>query len=187
MKFIQFIILILAFLVIKPAESALLIEPLVGYSMGSFQSEEGSLSSEKEKTSGLSIGGRLGFQKYGFQVGLDYLNSNLSVSDSSYDKYTTHEWAGFVGYRFPLFFRVYAGYIFSASGESKYGVGEDVQKFQKAKGSKFGLGITSFPLIDLNFELRQGSFSEYKYQGTMVEKNTDFTEYMVSISIPIVL
>ena len=187
MKFAQLFILILAFLIIKPAKAGLLIEPLVGYSMGTTKTDNTGFSTED--LNGTSYGGRLGYQNLGFQLGLDYLNSSLNIDDSKFSTLKTSEWGGFVGFEFPILLRVYAGYIFSATGETQYdaGAGKGDLDFQNGSGSKFGIGFTGLPFVDINLEYRKGTFGEYKYGGTKVEKDTDYSAYMISLSLPFVL
>lgn len=185
MKFTQLIILILAFLIVKPVQAGLLIEPLVGYSFGSFEGED----LDQEDISGASYGGRLGYQKLGFQLGLDYLKSSFNVDNKDYSSFDTSEIGGFIGFEFPVFLRVYAGYIFSATGETTFDNGSSKNKieFQSGSGSKFGLGFTGLPFIDINLEYRKGTFDEYKTQGIKVKDATDYSVYMLSLSFPFVL
>lgn len=187
MKFAQLFILILAFLFINQASAGVLVEPVLGYSFSKVQVSDTGFS--EEKASGPSFGGRLGYQNLGFQLGVDYLQSNLDVDDNDYSSLKTKEWAGFIGFEFPVLLRVYAGYIFSALGDTKYdsGSGNQKLKLQDGSGAKFGLGFTGLPFIDINFEYRKGSFGEYKYQGSTHDKDMDFEAFMVGVSLPFVL
>lgn len=181
MKFAQFFILIIAFFIFQRANAGVLIEPVLGYSMGSFEGEV----TESEKLSGPSFGGRLGYQKLGFQLGLDYLNSNLDVDNKEYSSLKTSEWAGFIGFEFPILVRLYAGYIFSATGSTKFEGGD--LDLQKGSGTKFGIGFTGLPFVDINFEYRTSTFDEIKFDGEKSDISTDFNTYMISFSLPFVL
>lgn len=186
MKFAQLVLFIVAFLVIKPASAGLLIEPVVGYNLGSFEGK----NIDKENFTGPSYGGRLGYQNFGLQLGLDYLHSSLSVDDNSYKSdLTTSEWAGFVGFEFPILLRVYAGYIFSGTGETKFNNGTSTEKLELKNGTgmKLGVGFTALPFLDINFEYRKGSFDEYKYGGTKVDEKSDYSAYMIGVSLPFVI
>jgi hypothetical protein len=191
MKFAQLLILILAFLIIKPAQAGLLIEPLVGYTMSKFQVDEDGF--DEEKANGGSIGGRLGYQNFGFQLGLDYLRSSLKVDDDAYKTNTTvNEFAGFVGFEFPVLLRVYAGYIFAATGEGKvdFGAGAGKQTIELSDGSgvKAGVGFTVLPFLDINVEWRKGTYGELKIgSGDKEDTDTDFSAIMVGVSLPFVL
>jgi len=111
------------------AKASLLIEPVIGYSFSKnnidllVPSDTTQNDSSSDSLKGTSFGGRLGYQNLGLQIGVDYLNSNLKIDG---DEFKTSEWAGFIGYEFPVLFRVYAGYIFSGSGDAT----EDEIKFK---------------------------------------------------------
>lgn len=187
MKIAQLFLLILAFLIVKPASAGLLIEPVVGYNMGNFDSDTAGV--DKEKFSGPSYGGRLGYQNFGFQLGLDYLASNLNVDDNSYSSLKTSEWAGFVGFEFPILLRVYAGYIFSANGDTKYDAGAGKQKIslEGGSGTKLGVGFTILPFLDINVEYRKVSFDDYKFAGSKVNDKSGYDTVMLGLSLPFVL
>ncbi len=190
MKFVQLFILVLAFLVIQPAEAGLLLEPVVGYSMSKFEIDQP--GSSQEKANGPSLGGRIGYQNLGFQLGLDYLRSNLSVDENDFkEDLVTNEFAGFVGFEFPILLRVYAGYIFMASGESDIdlGAGAGKQSFElnDGKGLKLGVGFTVLPFLDINVEYRKGTYSELKIGSAKTDVDTDFSAVMVGVSLPFVI
>ena len=120
MKFAKLIFPLLflsIFLSIPRANADLLIEPLIGFSSGNFESE---LDEEEHSTSGLSYGGRLGYQKLGFQLGVDYLKSSLNVDKKAWGDLDVSDWSAFVGYQFPILFRIYAGYILSSVADTDY-------------------------------------------------------------------
>jgi hypothetical protein len=191
MKLIQLFILIIAFFMLGPARAGVLIEPLVGYNLGKF--EINVPNSEEEKFNGASYGGRLGYQQLGFQLGLDYLHSSVSVDDNDYkENLSVSEFAAFVGFEFPALIRVYAGYIFSAMGEAQAdfgtGSGKETLKFSDGTGLKAGIGFTALPFLDINFEYRKGTFGSYK-QGSTAKQDldTDYNAFMVGISLPFVI
>jgi len=168
--------LLIAFLIsvlsIAVARADLLIEPAVGYNIGKF---------DDTTVTGLGYGGRLGYTMLGFQLGVDYLQSSMSDSDSN--KYSTTDIAAFVGYRFPVLFKVYAAYIFSATAEVK---GDDDFDFEKGSGQKVGLGFTGIPFVDINFEYRTVSYKEYTAAGvTNDEDVTKSNAFFVGVSVPL--
>lgn len=188
MKIAQLFILILAFLVIKPASAGLLIEPVIGYSLGKFELDDPSL--DEEKATGPSIGGRLGYQNLGFQLGLDYLRSTLNVDDNDYkEDFVSNEFAAFVGFEFPVLLRVYAGYIFAATGESEadFGAGKGKIEVSEGSGMKIGVGFTGLPFVDINFEYRKGTFGKTEFGGTDQDVDTNFSAFMIGASLPFVL
>lgn len=188
MKIAQLFIMILAFLVITPAKAGLLLEPVLGYSMGKFEIDGADTS--EEKTNGVSMGGRLGYQNLGFQLGIDYLRSSLNVDDNDFkEDLVTSEWALFAGFEFPILLRVYAGYIFSATGESETdtGSGREDLKFSDGTGMKLGVGFTGLPFVDINVEYRKGTYGEDKIGATKSERDTDFSAVMIGVSLPFVI
>lgn len=187
MKIAQLFILILAFLIIHPTHAGLLIEPVAGYSFTKFEIDT---QNSEDKANGSSIGGRLGYQNFGFQIGLDYLRSNLSIDDNKYKTdFVANEFAGFVGFEFPILLRVYAGYIFAATGETEADFGAGKQKIEVSNGSgmKVGVGFTALPFLDINVEYRKGTYTELKTGNTKFDTNTDFNALMVGVSLPFVL
>jgi hypothetical protein len=184
MKFAQLFILVLAFLIIKPASAGLLIEPLVGFSKAELKTDDGSAKTKYDFTS-MSYGGRLGYQQLGFQLGLDYLNSNNTFDNNDWDSSKSSEWAGFVGFEFPVLLRVYAGYIFSATGEAEYQNAK--VDFIEGSGSKFGIGFTGLPFVDINLEYRSVTYGDAEVGGTKLGQEQTYDAYMLSFSLPFVL
>lgn len=166
----------------QTAQAALLIEPLVGVNAGSKLDYKGG-----EKYSGgmgFSYGGRLGYQNLGFQLGLDYLSSSIDMDDKDFkSNLKTDEWAAFAGFRFPILVKVYAGYIFSATGDTKNALRQSVD-YSSGTGYKLGVGYTLLPFVDLNLEYRQGTFGEYKTGGVKFKDDVTYSSYLLSVSLP---
>lgn len=170
--------------------SAVLIEPVLGYNLGSkvnLKSTSSVSGEDYSGGSGVGYGGRLGYQNFGFQLGLDYLASTIDMDDKDFKSdLTTSEWGAFVGFRFPVLLRVYAGYIFAASGESKDKAG-DKMKFTGGSGYKAGLGWTLLPLLDLNLEYRKTAYEDYKVGGSKLNQEVDMSSWFLSLSIPLTI
>lgn len=151
--------------------AGLLVEPLVGFNYSNGFDVKG--GEDYTSGGGLGYGGRLGYQTGGFQIGGDYLNSSIDMTNSDFDKnIDTQEWGAFVGFEFPVLFRVYGEYIFSATGETKI---ESLKRDLKdGTGFKLGVGFTLIPFIDINVDYRNISF-----------KNEDFQSFMVGLSLPL--
>lgn len=182
MKFAQLFILLLAFFLVKPAEAGLLIEPAVGFSFSKFEPK----NAKEYKANGVNLGGRLGYQNMGFQLGLDYLRGSEYIDSSHFSgNYNHSEWAAFAGFEFPVLFRVYAGYIFSAEGDAKHKTDGKV-KFSDGSGMKLGVGYTGLPFIDINFEYRSGKYDKTKVGGLSAD-STDFSGFMIGLSLPFVI
>jgi hypothetical protein len=194
-RFLGFFLVV--FLVLTTnAKADLLVEPVLGYSAGlKGQFHEANVpgvgtvqKNSFSGGSGGSFGGRLGYQKLGFQVGLDYLHSSINPDDKAMKgNLSIDEWAGFVGFEFPVLFRVYGGYIFSATADGKYKAQNTSEKLTMSDGSGFkaGLGFTLLPFLDINFEYRHGTFSKWKAGALKVDGDVDYNIYMIALSLPI--
>jgi hypothetical protein len=170
------------------SHAALLIEPVVGFSFGKGNVEidapaTPSLNDTINKgSSGASYGGRLGYQNFGLQLGLDYLASNMKFNG---EDFKTSEFGGFVGYEFPILFRVYAGYVFSGTGT----LSEDAEdyKLKGGTGPKVGVGFTLLPLLDFNIEYRSITYQELDILNGAAKVNMDYNAVMVGFSLPFTL
>ncbi len=193
MKPLSPLILLLALVLGYSTQSraALLIEPVVGFNVGTkFDLKFDDFPALDENYSGGkggAFGGRLGYQNFGFQLGLDYLKSSIDMSTSDIkNNVSLSEWAGFVGYEFPLFLRVYAGYIFSANGSYKNAASQSVD-LSKGTGSKLGVGFTGLPFVDINFEYRTGTLNQMSFGGTDYDTETKYSSLMLGLSVPFTL
>ncbi len=163
------------------ARAEMLIEPLVGYTFGQGLNFEG--GDDFSSGDGLSYGGRIGYQKMGFQVGLDYLRNNIDMTSSKFDEnLTSDQWAIFAGFKLPVLFRLYAGYIFSAEADAE--INNRNLELEDGTGAKFGLGCTILPFLDINLEYRKGSYDKSRLGGVSSNKNVDFEAMMIGISLP---
>ncbi len=193
-KFNLAVLFALSIFLITPAKAELLLEPVVGYNLGlNGKIHEadlgGGVTVQEDKFSGgggPAFGGRVGFQKLGFQVGLDYLNSKINPDDKAFKgALNINEWAAFVGFEFPILFRVYGGYIFSADGTGKTkGPPDEKLTMKNGSGLKAGIGFTLLPFLDINLEYRRGTFSEWKSGSTKVDGDIDYSTYMIGLSLP---
>jgi hypothetical protein len=184
--------------VLNKTHADILIEPVIGYSIGEFKTQtEDSFYTESESNDslhGITYGGRLGLQILALQFGLDFLGGFLSVEG---EKKKINELGAFIGYKFPAFMRIYAGYIPFANAEGEdYTVGTIT-----GGGYKIGLGFSLLPPLNLNIEWRSINNLLYSdYDSTSVEFNLDSTSksnltyqsikakysaIMIALSIPI--
>jgi hypothetical protein len=185
-----FLLIILFFAVTQSGQASVLIEPLVGYNFSSKAEIDDKDNQNSYSGGGGAVGGRLGYQKLGFQLGVDYLRSSIDFDDKDFDKNVTmNEWGGFVGFEFPVLLRIYAGYVFSATGTSKFKDQDgEIQDFDLKSGSatKFGIGFTGLPFLVINLEYRAGAVDEYKIGDTKYEdEKFTYSSYLISLSLPI--
>lgn len=182
------LLLLLSLIASISAHAELLIEPLVGWNTGGhFDFSQGKTYSNR----GGAAGGRLGFQKLGFQLGIDYLHSSFDMGSDDFEtNVSMDEFGGFIGLELPILLRVYGGYIFSASGKARYNDGVQGMQdtdFLKGSGGKVGLGFTGLPFLVINFEYRIGKFSEYEINDVKQTGDVEYNSYLVSVSLPITL
>ncbi len=177
--------------VLKKTHADILIEPVIGYSVGEFKTQTDvdfyTESESKDSLHGFTYGGRLGLQILALQFGLDYLGGFLSIDG---EKKKINEVGAFIGYKFPTFMRIYAGYVPFANAE-----GEDYTLGTITSGGyKIGLGFSLLPPLNLNIEWRSiKNLFKHGSSSVAIEKssNTDPTieaEYsalMIALSIPI--
>jgi len=93
------------------------------------------------------------------------------------------ERGGFIGYEFPVLFRVYAGYIFSGTGTTKADDGTKIE-FNEGTGSKVGVGFTGLPFVDINLEYRQMKYPEMTLGSTDTDTDTTYSTIMLGLSLP---
>ncbi len=173
MKTLFFAVAALVMFTSTQSKASLLIEPLIGYNLASKLGDENG-------GSGRAFGGRLGYQNLGLQLGVDYLNSTVEIDDIK--DFGVNDYAAFVGYKFPILLRVYAGYIFSSTGEGT--VGTTKSKAEDGTGQKFGVSFTGLPFVNINFEYRTITYD--KIAGSAPTGNGgDFQSYLLSLSLPL--
>lgn len=181
-----FSFLAVSFIFFSPAAKAdLLIEPVIGYNFNTKVDFEG--GENYSGGMGPAFGGRLGYQNLGLQLGVDYLSSVVDMDDNDFDDdVTMSEIGGFVGFKFPILLRAYAGYIFSATGDSKSATGENME-FTKGSGYKAGLGFTGLPFININVEYRSGTFDEVKVGTVELDDGATYQSIMLALSLPLTI
>lgn len=172
------------------AKADILIEPLIGYQLGT--KVEIDNSDSVSGGMGPAFGGRVGYQQLGLQVGLDYLNSSVDMDNEDFKKdLKTAEYAAFVGYEFPLLFKAYVGYIFSMSGETSIRDDDNgaalSTKLNGGSGFKAGVGFTLLPLLDINLEYRNVTVDDWKVLSFKMNEDLNYSAYTVSLSIPFTL
>lgn len=173
------------------SQAAVLIEPILGYNLDGVLRVEDDVTGQTKTGgggSGAAYGGRLGYQKLGFQIGVDYLNSKMKFK--SEEPIVSSEWGAFVGFEFPILLRAYAGYIFSASAEAENidtgNGGTADANYSGGTGAKVGIGFTLLPFVDLNLEYRRTQYDELKV-GSLPKSSDErtFSTFMVGVSLPL--
>ncbi len=172
----KFLIICLSVFTFNFAHAGLLIEPYAGMHLNSSFDNEGS----DGDISGTSMGARLGYSMVGFMAGLNYKTGSLEFdySDDSatdIDADVSH-YGVFVGYNFPILFRVWGEIVVGGSAEV-----EDGGTFEKVSGTQFGIGYSLLPLVSLNLEIGNLEYDDFDGTG---DATVDVDTFFLSISIP---
>lgn len=175
----------LAFIFTSSAQAGFLLEPYIGTNLNStYKDNLNTCTSNCDgSVSGTAIGGRVGFQNFGFMLGLNGKQVTYDIEHQSNDMKTTTVGA-FVGYDFPIMLRVWAEYIFSGTGKFDDSVNSE---YQLKSGTNLGIGYKLMPFVSLNLEIGAMNFDELKYDGGSQKLDTDLNTYLVSLSFPITL
>lgn len=177
----------LLFLSVSTAQAGFLIEPILGYNMGSGDATCTSPCDTIElSASNVEFGGRLGYTiglagfdlMFGGQANMGSSETEFTVkagsaTGSATSDQSTLSYGAFVGFELPIMFRGWATYYLAVDATD----GEDGDKSQTnissgnvtydnndvLKGSGFGLGLgyTGLPFLSLNVEYRTYTFKKY--------------------------
>jgi hypothetical protein len=163
--------------------ASILIEPYFGTAMNS-EIEIGNNDAE-EYSSGSSTGARLGYQSMGLQLGIDYrMHSNESEVNNIDTEHSHNAIYGFVGYEFPVMFRVFAGMAVSGSGEATLGSSD--YDLSDLSSTTLGISYKGLPFIAINFEMVNYSFDTVENSsGDEVDIDYSGSHYLLSLSLPI--
>lgn len=161
-------------LFVNAAQADLLLEPYLGYTMGT--AEQGS---DKWDSNNMVLGGRVGYSALVLQAGFDYsiasgakFKGKDGVADIEGDGSQLY---AFVGGDFPLL-RAWAGYGMMNEFKVKDGA--------KLTGSavKVGAGFTGLPFLSINAEYIMATFD--KSDGNSLSDNLKNNTLMLSVSAP---
>ncbi len=161
------------------AQASLLVEPFIGVARPEIDSVAG-----RENGYGTALGARLAYQDFGFQLGLDIASLTSRVGGGYGSDMRSTQYAAFVGFRFPVLFHVYGGYILKADGDTSLNNGSTC-KFSDGKGYLLGVGFSGMPFIDVNLEYRNLNYATTKLNGADAGRGSDYTAYVLSLSLPL--
>lgn len=163
------------------ANAGLLIEPFYGVALnGSIETE----NDDADYDSGSTYGARLGWTMMGLQLGVDYRNhlNEFEVNDVDIETASTITYA-FIGYEFPVMFRIYAG--MGVSSEGTFDNGTNEFDLSEASSTVVGLSYKGLPFIAINFEMVNYDWDTIELDGNDVNDEYSGSHYLVSLSIPI--
>lgn len=164
------------------ANAGILLEPYAGMHLASKVKSSGSSSSDLK---GSAFGGRLGFQNLGLMLGLNYKTGTATIGEDELDYDFSHQ-GFFIGYDFPIMFRVWAEMVFS--GNAKRKSGGVTTEYKKISGTQLGLGYKIIPFVSLNLEIGSTKWKDGTAKTGAISVDapeTDITTYFLSISVPI--
>ncbi len=163
-----------------PAQAGFMIEPYVGYEMGTITHK----NDPDMETKGTYYGGRLGYDFVGLKFGLDYQTGTENVeqgTSSASDGYSFTDMGVFAGFEFPFLLQVYVSYFFDSTAKFK---GSINPKEFAGNGTRVGIGWTGLPFVSINLEYATRTYDEY--DGSSLTDNVagKFTGLSLSIPLP---
>lgn len=164
---------------VSNANAGLLLEPYVGYGMGSSK-----IGTSKFDDSGLEYGARVAFETMGFFVGGEYMGASITSKPKTgtSTKETITNLGLTAGYQFPVLIRAFATYYFDAQAK----LDSTTPTTVKGSGMKVGVGYTGFPIIAINLEYFMVSYTKGTIggvSGTLTNK-IDANFIGLSVSAP---
>lgn len=202
---VAFGVLALSALTSISANASILIEPHLGYNLGSSVTYSGDMSGSALtdavfKNSGPEYGARAGLQYLGFMGGVAFTHSTYDWKISNIPGVGSTQWSMkrdevgvFAGYNAPLFFRAWLGYYFS----NKASLTADDPTSGALSGSwlsghttEIGLGLKFIPLLSLNIQYRMVSFDKSTLTPpgeTAISPAISPKEIVVGVSLPFTL
>ncbi|WP_413560476.1 hypothetical protein [Bdellovibrio sp. HCB209] len=162
------------------AHAGIMIEPYLGYEMGSHTD-----TNPTAKTELVNMGARIAWTAPALLwLGIDY---NLGVSgkykpdgqtNSDGKRNTLY---GVIGVDLPILLRGWVGY--GLMSEIKFDSPSD--STFKGKPVKVGVGFTGLPFISLNFEYIMENLDKIEYSGSTNNDPGKMDSYMFSVSLPL--
>ena len=182
--------IIVALMLMFTANAGLLVEPYMGFQLGSQETEIANENYEYGLT-GQLLGARLGYTLPLFMLGLDV---NVGSMDADVDSapsgaqdqsYDTRQIGLFAGVELPILLRAWATYYFA----NEY-TRDDDDKF-KGSGMALGVGFTGLPFVSINLEYKMLTFDELEDSATGAtttysgDNQLDSNEIVLSVSLPL--
>jgi hypothetical protein len=158
------------------ARAGVLLEPYLGYHTG----KDKAAGQADGDLSGVSFGGRVGYQKLGIMGGLDFMTGSWTekISGLSADV-TPTQLGAFAGYNFPAFLRVYAAYLFQNKAKVTFNGSSSTVE---GNGFKLGVGFTALPIVSINLEY--ATTTTNKRDGVTYSPEDKVDMYGLTVSFP---
>lgn len=170
----------------QSAQAGWLVEPYLGYNMGSFSGKTKVGGTEIDASdNGLGFGARFAYDFIGLFAGIDYSMMSTTIkydkpAGSKDDKADHSKLFAVVGYSLPAIpLRFWAGYAFSNAWTVK---GTDGASDTKYTGSafKFGGGYTVIPMLSLNLEYVINSYDKWSSGGSSGNVSDAYSDFKSS-------
>ncbi len=166
------------------AKAGLLIEPYLGYELGTLEQQIPILGTFKGDMSTAQLGAKVAFTFPILFIGADYsLPVGGTIKDqSSSTKYdvTGSQLFVLVGASLPMI-RAYAGYGLINVLELKNQVGGGTTRYEGGTAIKLGVGTTMLPFVAINLEYILSNYD--KINGTS-NSNGKSNFFMLNVSLP---
>lgn len=162
------------------AHADILIEPYLGYAFGKVKGQNSAGEDITNKDSGVTFGGRFGWQQMGLMLGLDYQSGQWTRDTDPKLDVTPSDLGFFVGYNFPILLRAYGEYVFSA--QEKVSV-NGFSNTYKGSGIKLGVGYTALPLLAIGLEYKANTYDKDNQGVTPPSVKEEI--YAVTVSLPL--
>jgi hypothetical protein len=169
MKTLKTLLVLVTLTIGLNAKAGLYIDPY----FGTMLSGDYKAASTTNDLSGTDMGLRVGWGMLGLSFGVDYrmINHTIEASGGNTD-IEGNALGAYVGYEFPIMFRVYGEYFFSGSVS---GGGSDADV---TGGTVIGVGYTGLPFVSINYEMVN---STYEFTGG---SEGDNSYSLLSLSFP---
>lgn len=179
-----FLFLATLFITAPSAQAGILVEPFLGYETGDIEFNN---SSDTDGYSGVSYGARVGLTSFtGFIIGAEYSigkheRDDEENSSDPKDKVDTTDLGAFIGYQFPLGFRIFATFLLNTKQDF-----DDLSVDPEGSGGfKVGAGFRIAPLMNLNFIYTNRKATREFTSATDIKSTT--TTYGLTLSFPLSL
>ena len=180
---ILIVAMIFFFQLSQKAQAAFYLEPFAGMLVNSTFEVE---NAAKGKIDGSHLGGRVGWTKMGFSLGLDGRRTSFRTEPDSNindeEDYTATQSGFFVGYDLPIAIRVWANYIFSSEASND---DDSDRKFKDGSGYNIGIGYKPLPFISLNLEMFKLDYAKYVDALGETDLQYESSGMVLGISIPV--
>lgn len=129
---------------------------------------------------GTGFGARVGYSMAGLMFGVDYqtMGEETDTGAATELDINTTEIAAFIGYEFPVLFRVYAAYLLS--GEFEQDIAGGATWDDGASGFKIGLGYKLLPFVSINLEHKM---YEFEHENSIVP-DIEYNSTVLAVSFP---